>query len=314
MRFVTSCFGLGHVSFLAVALRSLADSHPATGVEVLHDLPADVVAKLARLNPRAMFVYSEVNADREAQADRRIARKLDHWLEALDRAPANETLLLIDCDTIVRRPLDEYLPDEFDLIVTHKPEPARINTGVVAVRASPRAAAFFRLWRDETQHIAASRERFDEAMKESGALDQHSLLSLLGALDRSTPLDGRRDLAFAFGPIVVVGLACAVLNQTNSVPLASEARILHYKGRWHPVLLRGKHFTHRRTYRASHEMYDLWLRSLRTCEAVTGLALLPASVWRRHYIRQAIGKVTIGVRSLGRKALAHPGSSLGQQG
>src|SRR5262245_45370586 len=77
------------------------------------------------------------------------ATKLLHWCEAIESAPDGTPLALMDCDTMILKPLDDLWQQDFDVAITvrnpkHSPWPN--NAGVVFVRASDRVRAFFRHW------------------------------------------------------------------------------------------------------------------------------------------------------------------------
>lgn len=80
-------------------------------------------------------------------------QKLAHWARLVDQAPDGASLLLMDADLIVLRPLDDVWDEPFDLAYTVKPKPFPFNLGVLFLRASDRVRQFFVAWEKENAQL-----------------------------------------------------------------------------------------------------------------------------------------------------------------
>ena len=286
MRFLVCCYGEHYASFLAVCLRSLRLSHPIAHVCVIHDFEAKLAEPLQARNPKVEFRCLAQDTAILTHPDERIAAKLDYWSWFLDEANDGEVVVFLDADTLVRADISEFLECDFDILITRKDEHPPINTGVVAVRVSDRTKALLRRWRDDTSSIVEDATARGRAIKIGGGFDQYTLLQLMGIPEGEAPPHGVFRVNTPVGQITFHGAKCDVLNQTNSVPLSHNAKILHYKGAWRWILLNGKRFTKRRTYEQSAEMYWLWLDCLRGEERTMGIRTLSWRARTRHFLRR----------------------------
>ena len=84
------------------------------------------------------------------QGDVANTRKLDAWADAVSAAAEGDRVLLLDADTLIRRPLDDVWSLPFDLAYTTKGKDSRypFNGGVIFLRVSPATRAFVERWRD----------------------------------------------------------------------------------------------------------------------------------------------------------------------
>ena len=81
--------------------------------------------------------------------------KLDAWADAVQSSADGDRLLLLDADTLIRRPIDDVWESAFDLAYTVKKKGARFpfNGGVVFLRVSPQVRAFVGRWRAENRRM-----------------------------------------------------------------------------------------------------------------------------------------------------------------
>jgi hypothetical protein len=279
MQFVISSYGNAFSPFLAVSLRSLRLSHPGRRVTVLYDkLRTSTLSALRQQNPDARFVAVNVEKGRSIDSHKRIAGRMEHWSAVLEQLDPNDSdvVAFVDADMIVRSDLEVALPESFDVIFTSKPqERIPINAGFIALRLSSKTKAFMKEWSALTAQMTADPPRLEEAVKKMGAADQQALLDLM----QNPALLGVSDRSYPFGDIRIVGMPCALLNETNSVPLSAPALVLHYKGGWHKILLRDAPFSSHRPQDVSQEMYDLWFAYLEAEETELGMKL--RSRWTR---------------------------------
>jgi hypothetical protein len=255
IKFITAIYGEDYLPLLAPHLYTVRDKHPDAEELVLWQnlLPREI-ALLSLAFPHCR--YMQIEESIEGNAHQKVSRKTLCWRDACRQYP-NDMLCFIDCDTLIVRPIDKFLTDDFDLIFTWKDEPFPLNTGVVIVRDGRTGEAFFNEWAARTERIVADPAALSFACGVSGGADQHSFRELMGF----TNYDGRFRRKVAGRDFVFKGVPCQFLNETNSVPITEDTHIIHYKGGWQPIILRGQDFSESRPEHQGREMYDLWMNT-----------------------------------------------------
>lgn len=221
-------------------------------------------------NPDAEFI-AEKNTANSALRVQRIGAKLDFWCKALQRANTN-IVTFLDADMIVRDSLANALPPDADILITAKEEAVPINTGLVIARCHHNVLVFMEEWRKTTAQLAANPDVVNMDFSNTGGIDQHTLLSLLGTDKPSLGTYFVKTNEFGIRFLVA---PCSVYNETRSVPLSSPAKVLHYKGAWQRIILKGKGYNSGRTKEASKEMLDLWFTMLKQEEQELSTRLMP---------------------------------------
>ncbi len=262
MRFIVASYGAKHVGMLLTHLHSIARSHHDAGAAVYwQDIPAPLVEALRAAFPRYDFHQTAFDFSKDFLL--RISSKVHSWCRAAEEHAGERDLCLADVDTLILRDVAAFLAkDDADVIFTHKPDRTALNTGVILAHGCPATTAFFRAWRDRTVAIIADPELYRQANDYSlgyGAADQMALWQMLG-YER-----GRATYSIeACGEKVQLRAEpCAVLNETNSLPVTDDKHILHYKSGWQPILLQGRPFTRNRPRLASWPMFTLYLTRFR---------------------------------------------------
>lgn len=253
---------------LLTHLDSIARSHPAAHVAVYwQDIPAAILEALRATFPRYDFICTDFDFSLDPVL--RISSKVLAWCRAVEEHASDPHLCLADVDTLVLRDVTPFFErDSADVIFTDKPERTALNTGVLLAHGRPAATAFFREWRDRTLEICRTPELYAQANDFSlgyGAADQMALWKMLGYQR------GRADYEIVCGgkQVKLRAEPCAVLNETNSVPVTDDQHILHYKAGWQVILLQGRPFTRNRPREASWPMFTLYLTRFR--KALEGL-------------------------------------------
>jgi hypothetical protein len=268
VRFIVASYGAKHVGMLLTHLHSIAQSHPAAAVAIYwQDIPAPLIEALRAAFPRYDFHRTTFDFSKDFLL--RISSKVHSWCRAAEEHAGERDLCLADVVTLVLREIDPFLAkDNADVIFTDKPDRTALNTGVLLAHGSAATTAFFRAWRDRTLAIIADPELYRQANDYSlgyGAADQMALWQMLG-YER-----GRAAYTIEAGgeKVQLRAEPCAVLNETNSLPVSAEKHILHYKAGWQPILLQGRPFTRNRPRPESWPMFTLYLR--RFIEALDAL-------------------------------------------
>jgi hypothetical protein len=262
VRFIVASYGTKHVGMLLTHLHSIVRSHPqATAAVYWQDIPARLIDVLRAAYPRFDFRPTDFDFSKEFLL--RISSKVHSWCRAVEEHAGERDLCLADVDTLVLRDVATFLAkDDVDVIFTHKPDRTALNTGVILAHGCPATVAFFRTWRDRTLSIIGDPELYAQANDYSlgyGAADQMALWQLLnyerGRSDYTMTAEGQT--------VRLRAEPCAVLNETNSLPVTDDQHILHYKSGWQPILLQGRPFTRNRPREASWPMFTLYLRRFR---------------------------------------------------
>ncbi len=187
------------------------------------------------------------------------------WLRAVEEAQ-DESLCMVDSDAVVQHSPQCFLK-EYDCIFTDKMEQFRLNTGVLLLRNASSSVEFIRAWAEKTTTIINDDALLAQAVSVEnhyGGADQMALYTLI---DYSPEI---KEYAYTAkdGKFTLKAVPCAVLNQTNAVPLSSGIYIYHYKGGWRDVLLRGIHSPYR-TKKACLPMHIQYLSLYR--DVITAL-------------------------------------------
>ncbi len=271
MRFIVASYGARHVGMLLTHLDSIARSHPAARVAVYwQNLPAPILDALRATFPRYDFIQTDFDFSRDPVL--RISSKVLAWCRAAEEHATEPHLCLADVDTLVLCDLAAFFErGTADVIFTDKPERTALNTGVLLAHGRPAATAFFREWRDRTLEICRTPALYAQANDFSlgyGAADQMALWRML-RYER-----GRSGYGIECGGETVRLRAepCAVLNETNSVPVTDDKAILHYKAGWQLILLQGRPFSRNRPRDQSWPMFTLYLTRFRAALAALNTA------------------------------------------
>lgn len=80
-------------------------------------------------------------------------QKLEDWNDTVQAAPAGARLLLIDADMFFVNPIDDIWEQDFDIAYTVRHSVLPFNLGVIFVRVSAPARAFFAAWTAENRHM-----------------------------------------------------------------------------------------------------------------------------------------------------------------
>jgi hypothetical protein len=262
MRFIVASYGAKHVGMLLTHLHSIVRSHPGAQAAVYwQDIPAPLIDALRAAFPRYDFHRTDFDFSNDFLL--RISSKVHSWCRAAEEHATEPQLVLADVDPLILRDISAFFDkDAADVIFTHKPERTALNTGVLLAHGRPAATAFFRDWRDRTLHICRTPELYAQANDYSlgyGAADQMALWQMLG-YER-----GRADYEIMCGSerARLRGEPCALLNETNSLPVTDDKHILHYKAGWQLILLQGRPFTRNRPRETSWPMFALYLTRFR---------------------------------------------------
>lgn len=256
MKFVITSYGEDYLPFLYTCLESiyLTQSNPGCKV-LLKEVGSFELKLLQNFFPKANFLLEEeVDLYKGENIHKKISQKLEFWEKLISNEAEDEIICFIDVDTLVIKNLDYIADLKFDFIYTWKDEQYPINTGVVVVKNSSKIRSFIKAWRVRTNEIITNDVLLQEALETYGGGDQKALADLL----EEVPPRKSFTKKYSFGEIEFEPRPCSELNETNSVPVNSGAKILHYKAGWHPIILKEQPFTELRPEATSYEMLSFW--------------------------------------------------------
>lgn len=277
--FVTTIYGADYMPFLAPHLHSVRRCHPESkGAVLWQGCPPHEIDLLARCFTRRRFMESE--AMLAGHKDQRISRKLHLWRLACHHYP-EDAICFTDSDILFVRPIHRFLSDDFDILFTWKPETYPINTGFMLLRNGRIGERFFSEWVRLIEAVVGDPARLEEALKMSGAADQHTLRTLIGFRDN---YDGLFERQLAGQTFVFKGVPCRFLNETNCRPITDDTHVIHYKSGWHRILLHGAPFGGHRPAQQCRQMYDFWRETARTANQKVIHAIVEEAT-RQHVAR-----------------------------
>ena len=242
--YIVCYFGTTYAPMLGVLLQSIADVYPCRKVVLLHyDTPTGVL--------RMACNYPNV-----------VPRAVERHAHPVGMAAALKPLILADSRSRLRharpprfvRPVPRIRRDPLqhsrrrlaDQWRHHRdPQAARPRGRPLLPSLAHRIVAFAR----DPALMAVARSE----SQPYGHVDQMAFSETIG-YERSTTEFIPQDC----GGLKARAVDGYILNETRSVPIAPETRILHYKGGWHPILLDGHTFTRNRPMRAGWEMFTLY--------------------------------------------------------
>ena len=184
-----------------------------------------------------------------------IGRKAQMWNELM-RLFSGEQNVLMDMDMILVKPVDSYFTKSFDIgftYKTHKDEGMKwpINTGLMLARKNEDVLSFFNKWCKDTN------DALDNGLRKTpliggiwGAADQAALGNYL---DVRTGYD----LPILRDGVSFKGFPCDELNETRCVHVDPKLHVLHYKSKWHKILMDGE-FRESRSEEACRGQYEIW--------------------------------------------------------
>ena len=277
MRFALCAYGDAYAGMLLTCLHSIRRSNADADVSVFwQDISPRLADALKQAFPEVEFVKTTFAMHRDY--DRAISQKVLLWYEVVARHEG-EDLCLLDTDTLVTGEVAAHLPAAAQIAYTVRPGKWAINTGVMLVRGA-HTAAFFAAWRDLTIEIVESDDQSAAALRQYGGMDQMSFARLV-QYDQGMPTTQVEAGGHTF---TCTALSGDVLNQTRPVDEPTTAAILHYKGAWQNLLLKGQSISSTPDGAEREPMYELYLQTF-----VEALA-------RVHAHRPALPGAAFGVR------------------
>ena len=256
-RFVTTLFGEKHLGMLLVNLYSIYKNAPHAKVSVFwQEISEEKKDSFKKTFPNVDF--QETNFDLSSSKIKRISSKTILWNHAAQVLPA-ENICFFDADMLVLKDIGSFFDKDFDILFTDKKEEIfPLNTGVILTKGDAKKT-FMKEWLNKTLEIINDEFLLKQAVSTDypfGGADQMSFHQMVGYQREkeffNVDINGEK--------LKFVSVPCAVLNETRSIDINNDMRIIHYKGGWQMIMLEGKGFTKSRSKKSSWSMYMLYLK------------------------------------------------------
>lgn len=172
-------------------------------------------------------------------------QKMEEWNDIVQRAPNGSRLLLIDADTFFTRGITDVWRTRFDIAYTTKESRFPFNSGVVFVRANPRAKAFFRAWAEINREMLLDARSHSPWRQKYGGINQAAF--------------GRMLESEAAEALNIVGLPCQEWNCEDASWAAFDpavTRIVHVKSALRRAIFNGCPLSARKW--GVRPLVDLW--------------------------------------------------------
>ena len=259
VKFIITIFGDKHIGMLLTNIYSILQSNPGSHVAVFWQ---DIEERLIKAIMKGFRSVTFIETDFDLTSDpiKRISSKTLLWNYAAKTYPC-DNICILDVDTLVIRNIGHFFDQDFDIVFTYKDEQFPLNTGVMLCKGN-KYPLFFGTWEEETIKIINDPESFEKANSPEypyGGPDQMSFFKLL----RYNPRQREYVLTIHGQELIVKAMPCRILNEVHSREIRESTHIIHYKGGWQPILLKGQNFTKFRTKAPSWEMYILYLKTFK---------------------------------------------------
>lgn len=244
LTFFTSITGERYARiYLGVLLQSIDEVYRGECNIVVSygDISDALVEEMHEKVPYVIWVRSPIGKLKAKLQRDRAALKLKTAWSPFVNSVENNRMVLMDADMALIKDVRHFFDDDFDLGYTYfddhmtafgdvsktkSGKHVRLNTGIILVKDSRKANTFFKKWSRVTNDILKSKR--NDLMEEWGAADQAALALLLETDDHSGVVD--KD------GVKLKGFLCKHLNECECRPVTEETHVIHYKGRWRPIL------------------------------------------------------------------------------
>ena len=129
------------------------------------------------------------------------AHKALAWCDIIKNAPEGDRILLMDCDTFIRAPLDDIWDLDFEYARTFRNYKWPWNSGVMFVRVNERIKKFFELITEETFKMLGDAKYHEKYEEKFGGIHQASIAAVI-----------ERNLI----PLDIIDIPCKIWNSEHS--------------------------------------------------------------------------------------------------
>ena len=257
-------------TYLGVLLQSIDELYETTcNIAIsFSDLSNNIIREFHAKIPHAKWFKSQKRWSARLHRDRAAKKLQAGWMPFVKRAE-NNFVVLLDADMLVLRDIRPFFEEQFDIGYTYfdnhltaygdvsatkSGNHIRLNTGIILIKNILKARPFFEQWTNTTTNLLKANDL--DLIEEWGAADQAALAQILNTNNHSRPV--------FIGDLTFKGFPCRYLNEAECVPVNDDSYIIHYKGRWRPILPDGnferlsEEQRKTRNKKICYEQYLLW--------------------------------------------------------
>lgn len=256
MQFITCIFGERYLPFLVTHLYSVRQHHPeALFVVAYGDIAEEAIDPIRFAYPEAIFMPLDIEIKMN-ESKSRLNNKIAFWREAFE-TDLSDNVCFLDVDTVMVKPIPKKLFEaEFDIGLTYcdndKPK-FPINTGVVFAKRGDSTDLALKAWLKRTNAFIMLPKAFAKSFKKYGSGDQLAIMEVLGEPTKFHKItwhkvDTKR--------VRCLWLPTTQYNNSYSTTITPDIHILHYKSRWHSILLDGTPIEEVETRKEFGEIYE----------------------------------------------------------
>jgi len=111
--------------------------------------------------------------------------KMEYWAQYIEEAPEGAHVVLMDCDTLVLRPLDAVFESQFDIAYTVRDGKVPFNSGVVFIKVSDKTRKFMRQWADANHAMIKKGSTVLHLVAEFAGINQRTMRDMLDRYSRN---------------------------------------------------------------------------------------------------------------------------------
>ena len=214
--YATVLHGNGLMRHARALLNSLVATYDGSPPPILlyhSGLDASELSELCRISPTIAGRESGRTIEGK-DGTTRAASKTHIWAQIVEEAEDGVQLALIDCDTVVIKPLERFFADDFDVAYTYKTHEEEnlsqpLNTGVLLIKVTDATRRFMRDWARGTDELFGK----SGIRRDWGAEDQAALGTMLGTREQEAYARPIRA-----GGCTLLGYPCEYLNEVRCAP------------------------------------------------------------------------------------------------
>ncbi len=258
--FIISIFGEKYLPFLPVNIFSINKSYNSeVSIIVLYnDISDKKIDEIKKTFPK--FDFIKLNIDTVlSDSKSRLNTKLLFWNSIL-KDVSSKNIIFIDVDTLLLKNIDEIFYDDFDIAITYcdneKPK-FPINTGLLAVKKNSTSMYVFNEWINNLNQFIKYPKKFTTLYKKYGSGDQLSLMQTIGE-----PSDFSSIKTYNVNDVrcKIKWIGTTEYNNSYSTSVNENIRMIHYKSKWHNILLDKVPLDSIETRKDFGEIYDLYMK------------------------------------------------------
>lgn len=262
--FVIVTYNDNYIDYLRVLLQSIKDVYYDRAHTVLYyaNMSDEYISEIKERMPNCLVKEITGYNLKDGDYNWLASLKSAIWSDVLAENPQIDNAVCLDTDMLVIKPVEDLFERDFDISFCYKTDESEnlnwpINGGLVLVKNSEQAIKFLKEWKDKTFAFKDVDEKTRKRKTRIwGGDDQITLGEMLGTRDKK-----QYGKPIMYKGTKLLGTPCEYVNEMRCVPISEKTHIIHYKGRWRPVLATNE-FTQYRPREKCLHLFKLWKSTL----------------------------------------------------